>query len=375
MGGDVQSYQQGLARLAALAGGSEWALLLVDEMAALGVPPDAACFSSALAAAIGGGEPAAVDELLGRAEASGVRLDPADTCAAISAVHALSTSADAFTASHAGRMWSWREEVLPSLSGDNGGPISLCGLSGELAAQAACEVLERLLSRQLAAGPLAFSVRGALRFRFGAAPLAHVLPGRGARVPADEAEGVDPVLLTVERALGSAEGGATAVVVTRERAAADRPTARAARAGGGGGPAAGDASAPVWELVLSQGSVEGWVRARCLARWVADTGRVAAEPARPRGDLAPTPALQRPERAAEILAGGSTHAGDSSVGAVKGVGAVRKAQLESAGLRTVGQLAALVGSDLSAVAAQSEVPAGILAKFVAEARRMMSLSS
>lgn len=391
MGADVESYGAGIVRCAALPSGSDWALLLLDEMAALALQPDAACFSGALAAAIAAEQRSQIEQLLERAQASRVQLDLADVCAAISAVHALSDESAPFVQSYAGRLWAGA--VLPALLGEGSGLLSLTGCSVELALEAVWAALEQLVERQLDAGHSASAVKGALRVRFGgrrhaepglAAASSDAPPaarGVGNAESGGNADGVDQALCAVERALGSAANGWPALPWVRERAriaAASPPDGSSvadSSAEGSGAPRGGTAA---WDLVISQAALEGWVRARCLGVWLAATDRAVVSPMPSRGGGAERKsagaghAAGQGGRAAAASPSTAFSARESPVSILKGVGVKRQEQLAAVGLMTVGQLAALVDDDLEPTAVQSGCPAGMLVKYVDEARRLLS---
>ncbi|KAG8460615.1 hypothetical protein KFE25_011390 [Diacronema lutheri] len=431
MGADADGYRAGISRCAALPDGADWALLLLDDMRALGVPPDGACVGAALAAAVGGGQLGAIEQVLERTEKSGVELALADMCAAISAVRALSDGAASFGATRAGARWA--HDVRRALHADGGRVVDVRGCSAELALEAVRAVLDELVERQLAAGAGASEVAGELRVRFGPAPslaaaaatAGGTAASRGADDDGDAGDGdagdgdagVDPVALAVQRALSEPRGGVAGLqcklVRTRaggatralhrradgradgaregrdESDAAGARTARAALAAA----AAAAAAAEACDLVCSQSALERWVRGRCVARWCADTDRLIGGAAERGGARAPdwssAPASERRSAIsarADGLAGRATRAASAQrtvdavgpgvcVSAVKGVGHKRREQLVAVGVATVGQLAALLDEDVGVVAAQSGCPAGMLDKYVAEARRLLGTPS
>lgn len=391
MGPDVESYSAGIARCSALPGGADWAFLLLDEMRALGLEPSAACLSGALTAAIAAGQREPIEQLLAGVGADGVQLDTADTCAAISAVHALSEGDQSFGESRAGRLWT--QAVLPGLLGESGRLLTLTGCSARLAVGAVRSVLGRLVERQLELGPGSSALEGGLRLRFGPArPSA-----RGQ--PAANGKGEEEVLLAVERALGTESADWPAVPCARKRAQVDGLAAQGAgkreaspgghEAGGGAPLGSPPSTAAGWDLVISEAALKGWVLASCVKVWLAATDDAIVAPAllrRPPA-AATAAASSEPVRAATVGSGARQRAtrataaspgteastrDDAPIGMVKGVGEKRQEQLSAVGLTTVGQLARLMDGDLPTLAAQSGCPAGMLAKYMAEARRMLA---
>lgn len=343
MGADGESYREGIARCAALPGGGEWALLLLDEMAAVGVPPNGDCYARALDAAVGAQRSSTVERLLADSRVRSVELAVRDACAGLSVVRAAAATRELFAQSECGR-W-WYDDVLPSLLGDGDQAVALNGCSADLAAEAAESALEALVARQLETGPGASVVRRALRLAFGAREIPAKNPTRGA----DASVRASDALAAVEALFAAAQ---PTLRHTRERVSS-----------------AGD-DREAFDLVVSQASLEAWVRARCVVAWLADTGRAAAEPT---GGSRPPPETGSRSSGSSASPQGEQQARPAtSVGEVRGVGPKRKAQLEGAGLSTISQLAGLRDCDVLTVVQQSEIPAATLRKYVLEARQMLA---
>jgi predicted flap endonuclease-1-like 5' DNA nuclease len=345
MGADAESYREGIARCAVLPGGCEWAMLLLDEMAAVGVAPSADCYARALHAAVSAQRSATIEQLIADSRARGVELATQDVCAGLSVVRAAAATRDAFAKSKCGRLW--HDVVLPSLLGDGETALALNGCSANLAAEATSSALEALVARQLEAGHGHSVVRRALRLTFGAGefPAKYVKGGSDTPPRASESD----ASAAVEALLGAAQ-----------------PSLRCARERVSDGGVVGE----VFDLVVSQASLEAWIRARCVSIWLADTGRAAAEPTGSNF----SPSMMVPKPTSALLRGGQDAVSpSSSVGEVRGVGPKRKAQLEGAGLSTIAQLAGLRDGDVLIVVQQSEIPAAMLRKYVLEARQMLQV--
>lgn len=364
MEADERCYRDAIARCAALGGEAEWARLLLDDMAARGVRVDARCHELAISALARAESTGALEQLVLDTYEAGVPIGAQAACEAFSAICVargaglLATGGGDGDGDAGGLGALWLERVRPALWDEADSRLMLAGASPQLALAEVDAALDALVAAQLEAGPTESETpRRAVRVCFGAAAAA------------------EAACDAVERALTQPGGGGTPIACTRERLPAARGATRQAGpadgedgGGGGGGSLAGRGGGggsvgsageeESLELVLQRASLEAWVRARCIERWLAETGAAAAVPAAPAGGA---------EREARTGA-------EAPVSSVPGVGPKRRQQLEAAGVTTVKALATLVIDDAAALAdaaSRTGIAASLLKRSVVAARQLL----